>query len=207
MKKYFIIMLMAVAVALPSQAQVDFGLKGGINLSKLSFSGDEFNNEVSNNNGFFVGPTVKITLPVVALGFDISALYDQREAKVLDKTTKEEGTLKQQTLQIPVNLRAGIGVGDMASIFFYLGPQFGFNIGDKEKKFGADEWTMNTSNLSGNIGMGVFMANHLQISVNYNIALGTTGEYKDQSTGDQIKNVFKSDGKSNAWQVALAYYF
>lgn len=206
MKKYFVIMLMAVAVAMPSNAQVKFGLKGGVNLSKLSFSGDEFNNEVRNNNGFFVGPSLKITLPIVALGFDISALYDQREAKVVDKTTREEGTLKQQTLQIPVNLRAGFGVGEAASIFFFLGPQFGFNIGDKEEKFGVDEWTMNSSNLSANFGVGVFMAKHLQISVNYNVALGKTGEYKDKSTDSQVKEMF-NDGKSNAWQIALAYYF
>lgn len=207
MKKYFVVILMAMAVAMPSKAQVKFGLKGGLNLTNMSFNKSEMEDLVKNKAGFFVGPTLKISLPIGGLGFDIAALYDQREAKYDDKAGNQEATLKQQTLQIPVNVRFGTGLGDKASIFIFAGPQFGFNIGDKDKKFGADEWTMNSSTLSGNIGLGLILMDHLQISANYNIALGKTGEYKEQSTGDQVKEIFKSEGKSNAWQIALAYYF
>ena len=36
MKKFFTIMLMAVAIAMSSNAQVMFGLKGGLNLTNIS---------------------------------------------------------------------------------------------------------------------------------------------------------------------------
>ena len=81
MKK--ILTLLAVAVALlttvPAQAQVKFGLKGGVNVTNMSFSSDVL--DATNRAGFFIGPTVKFTLPIVGLGVDASALYDQREGK------------------------------------------------------------------------------------------------------------------------------
>ena len=55
-------------IALPAQAQVKFGLKGGLNISTLSFSQDVVKGD--NRTGFFVGPMVEFTLPVVGLGFD-----------------------------------------------------------------------------------------------------------------------------------------
>ncbi|MFW5513326.1 MAG: outer membrane beta-barrel protein, partial [Prevotella sp.] len=133
MKK--ILTLLAVAVALlttvPAQAQVKFGLKGGVNVTNMSFSSDVL--DATNRAGFFVGPTVKFTLPIVGLGIDASALYDQREgkAKFSKSGVESENTLKQQQVVIPINLRYGVGLGSRASVFFFAGPQFGFNVGDK----------------------------------------------------------------------------
>ena len=65
MKK--ILTLLAVAVALlttvPAQAQVKFGLKGGVNVTNMSFSSEVL--DATNRAGFFIGPTVKFTLPKV----------------------------------------------------------------------------------------------------------------------------------------------
>lgn len=200
MKKIFTVIALAAAMALPSHAQVNFGLKGGLNLTALSLSNSDAEKAVSNKSGFFVGPTVKFTLPVVGLGIDAAALYDLREGKVKD--TGE--TLKQQSIQIPINVRYAFGLGDMASIYIFAGPQFGFNIGDKEKKLieGVD-WTLKSSNLSANIGLGALLMNHLQVSINYNFALGKTGEVS--ATNNNVIN--STDVKANAWQIGVAYYF
>lgn len=105
MKKILTIIAIAcIAFATPSQAQVKFGLKGGLNLTSLSADG--VNNSISNKSGFFIGPTVKFTLPVVGLSLDGSALYDQRNAKI--KGTDE--TIKSQSIQIPINVRYGFGL-------------------------------------------------------------------------------------------------
>ena len=74
----------------------------------------------SNQTGFFIGPTLKFSLPLIGLGIDIAALYDQRSAKVSD-AKENDG-----------NLRYGIGLGSLTSIYFAAGPQFGFNVGDKD---------------------------------------------------------------------------
>ena len=124
MKKIISLLVLAITIMFVSNAdaQIKFGVKGGLNLTNMSFSQDAFN--TSNRTGFFVGPTVKFTLPVIGLGVDAAALYDERDGKVDDKT------LKQQSINIPVNLRYTIGLGDLAGIYFAAGPQFGFNVGD-----------------------------------------------------------------------------
>ena len=129
MRKFFtlVVLVAATLVAIPAQAQFKFGLKGGLNITDMSFSSDVL--ESSNRAGFFIGPTVKFTLPIVGLGVDASALYDQREAKVKGTDNK----LKQQAINIPINLRYDIGLGSLAAVYLAAGPQFGFNIGDKHQ--------------------------------------------------------------------------
>ncbi len=201
MRKIFTIVVLVAAtlVAIPAQAQFKFGLKGGLNITDMSLSSDELF-ETSNRAGFFIGPTVKFTLPIVGLGIDASALYDQREAKVKGSDSK----LKQQAINIPINLRYDIGLGSLAAIYLAAGPQFGFNIGDKHQTLIEDvaDWNLNTSNFSVNVGAGVMLLSHLQVGANYNIVCGKTGEV---TVFDGVREVVR--GRSNTWQVSLAYYF
>ena len=213
MKKILTLIVMAVAIAMSSNAQVMFGLKGGLNLTNISdfsFSAAGVDNAVKNKAGFFIGPTVKFTLPVVGLGIDASALYDQREGKV-EGDGGEDMTLKSQSIQIPINVRFGFGLGETASIFIFAGPQFGFNIGDKNKtwtdyKNNACEWTLKSSTFSANVGLGVMLLKHLQFTANYNIAFGKTGEVDVKSAAESTWKTV-TGAKANAWQIALAYYF
>ena len=211
MKKLFTIMLMAVAIAMSSNAQVMFGLKGGLNLTKMTVSNSNVEDMFKNKAGFFIGPTVKFKLPIVGLGIDAAALYDQREAELeVDNISggTETEKIKQQTIQIPINVRYDFGLGETASIFIYAGPQFGFNVGDKSKDlFGVSEWTLRSSNVSANVGLGVMLLKHLQLSANYNIALGKTGEVDLKQGWDVTKDTVLGKSKANAWQIALAYYF
>ena len=201
MKKFFTLVVLLATMTVAAQAQVKFGVKGGLNLTSMKLSKDVV--DKSNQAGFFIGPTVKFTLPVVGLGIDAAALYDQRSAKVADET------LKQQSIQIPVNLRYGIGLGSTASIYIFAGPQFGFAIGDKSKNIvdNALEWRLKDSNLSANVGLGLMLLDHLQISANYNIALGTTGEVDVNKALGTTWDTAIGKAKANAWQLSVAYFF
>ena len=201
MKKFFTLILVAVAtmVAVPASAQVQFGLKGGLNVTNMSLNDDILKTE--NRAGFFIGPTVKFTLPIVGLGVDASALYDQREADVKDPETSTDEKIKQQAINIPINLRYGIGLGETANLYFFAGPQFGFNVGDKEHKITDHEtWHLNSSTFSVNFGLGVMVLNHVQISANYNLVCGKTGNIS-------VKDGIKNKARANAWQISAAYYF
>ena len=79
MKKFLtvVVLFAALMTAVPAKAEVKFGLKGGLNLTNMRF--DSSVADKSNQAGFFIGPTVKFTIPIVGLGFDASALYDQRK--------------------------------------------------------------------------------------------------------------------------------
>ena len=201
MKKFFTLVVLLATMTVAAQAQVKFGVKGGLNITSMKF--DQSVVDKSNQAGFFIGPTVKFTLPVVGLGIDAAALYDQRSAKVADET------LKQQSIQIPVNLRYGIGLGSTASIYIFAGPQFGFAIGDKSKNIvdNALEWRLKDSNLSANVGLGLMLLDHLQISANYNIALGTTGEVDVNNALSTTWDTAIGKAKANAWQLSVAYFF
>jgi hypothetical protein len=204
MKKLFAVVLMAVAFAMPSKAQFSWGIQAGLNMSNVSVKEavDDAGGAVKSRTGFFVGPTVKFTLPIIGLGIDASALYDQREGKSGDET------IKSQSLQIPINVRYGVGLGSIAEVFAFAGPQFGFKLGgDEDTSIGGtkvSEWTLKSSNLSANIGIGATILSKLQAKLNYNIALGKTGEYKENVNG-VMQEI--SSAKFNAWQVSLAYFF
>lgn len=205
MKKVLVLLFAAVALSMPSQAQVKFGLKGGLNLTSISASGTLSDN-LKNKEGFFVGPTIKIGLPVTGLSLDASALYDQRSAKVEIANASE--TIKSQSLQIPINIRYGVGLGSVANLFAFAGPQFGFNLGDKNKKIldQLTNWTLRSSNISANVGVGATVMNHLQLTVNYNFALGKTGEIEVWDAAKKTWNAV-TDGKTSAWQISAAYFF
>ena len=191
-----VVLFAALMTAVPAKAEVKFGLKGGLNLTSMSLDANAISK--SNQAGFFIGPTVKFTLPIVGLGFDASALYDQRKAEV------DDTSIKQQSIQIPINLRYGIGLGSTASIYFFAGPQFGFNVGDKDIKTDVGNWTFKSSNISANVGLGLMLLGHLQVFANYNFGLGKTGEL-DELPG--AVDAIKENGKLNAWQIGVAYFF
>lgn len=205
MKKFLLIAAVLLS-SVAANAQVNFGLKGGLNITDMRF--DQKVIETTNQAGFFVGPTVKFTLPVVGLGVDVAALYNQRTLNI-DGNDEDanivEKTVKHQSISIPANIRYQVvGLGDLAGIFIYTGPQVDFNIGDKtliDQEY--MNWTLRSSDFSWNVGFGAMIADHLQVNANYNIGISKTSEAKFDF--DTIKTAY--DSKENTWQIGLAYYF
>lgn len=204
MKKVFTAFMFAVALlaAVPSQAQVKFGLKGGLNVTDMSLSKEVV--DPSNKTGFFVGPTIKVTLPIVGLGLDASALYDQRDAKL------GEEKVSLRSINVPINVRYTFGLSSLAAIYLAAGPQFGYNIGDKNvfsyvDEEGAEGFSLKKSNFSVNVGAGVTLMSKFEIGATYNIACGKTGEFNAIDAAG--KQIFSKGSRMNSWQVSAAYYF
>ncbi len=202
-----LVMVLAMFAVLPVGAQVKFGVKAGVNLSQMSMDKDVFN--TSNRAGFFMGPTLKVGLPVLGLGLDMSALYNRQEAKVEGINNKVNTVLKQQQLIVPVNVKYSIGVGSAANIFVFAGPQIAFNIGDKLKKISElkdqeAEWTMKSSNFSVNAGVGLTVATHFQVTANYNVGVGKTGDITWKGVKESVEN---HKTQANSWRVGVAYFF
>ena len=193
MKKLFTAAIVALSMmfgANNAQAQVKFGIKGGLNVTSMSLDKDKLL-DTENQAGFFIGPTVKFTLPIVGLGIDASALYDQREAKIKGdingNKVETSSKLKTQAINVPINVRYGVGLGSVANVFLFAGPQFGFNVGDKNQSLLKDaaEWKLKSSNFSVNVGLGFTVLSHLQVSANYNIACGKTGDVTVSDAADE----------------------
>ena len=210
MKKVLSIVFLVAAMLFASNAnaQIKFGLKGGLNVTSMSFSEDVF--DASNKTGFFVGPMVKVTVPIVGLSFDAAALYDQKEADVKYAAEGELGkvNVKQQSINIPVNVRYGFGLSSLANIFLFAGPQWGINVGDKNFKWNeTSSYSLKKSNFSVNVGAGVTLLKHLQVSANYNIACGKSADASLSKALDAAANAGKDKSHNNSWQIALGYWF
>ncbi len=200
MKKIMSILMVAVALmmAAPAHAQIlKFGVKGGLNLSKVSFSKSDL--EGDNQTGWFIGPMAEFTLPIVGLGVDAAALFSQSK---MENEHGGKATLK--TIEVPVNLKWSFGLGSTLGIYLAAGPQFGFNIGDKSLENILGKWNLKKSNTSFNVGAGLKLIKHLQVGVNYNFALSKNGVYEPTTIGGPAPEY---NAKNNSWQVSLAYIF
>jgi len=191
MKKIVSVLMVAVALMMvvPVQAQlIKFGVKGGLNMSELDVKGGYEGNK-DNSTGFFIGPMAEITLPIVGLGIDGALMFSQRNTGFKD----EEGKLdmKQQGIEIPVNLKYTIGLGSVAGIYFAAGPDFFFNFKDIKE----DGIKTKKTQVALNLGAGLKLLRKLQAGVTYQIPMGDSFKWE---------NV---DIKNKTWQVSLAYIF
>mgnify|MGYP003248155620 CR=1 FL=1 len=169
-------------LAVPAQAQLQFGLKGGLNISKLTFSKDIVKSD--NRTGFFIGPMAEFTIPVVGLGVDVAALYNQSGAKAI------------KTIEVPVNLKWTLGLGSTLGAYVAAGPQFGFNVGSGHF---TENFDMKSCNTSFNVGVGLKLLGHLQAGVNYNFGLSKMAKAVDDAMTIEMKR--------NTWQISVAYMF
>ena len=212
LRGFLMVVLFASTLSAHAQ-QVKLGLKGGLDITQMSFKNDVFN--ADNRMGWFVGPTLKLSLPA-GLGFDISALYNQRESKIdlnyaPDGTTasKQVDALKTKQIIVPLNVRYAIGLGNTVNLFAFAGPQVAFRVGDEVQnltdfKNEAAEWRLNSSNFSVNVGAGITL-DHVQITANYNVGVGKTGDVTWNKATEAAAEGFK--GNYNSWQISLAYFF
>lgn len=206
----FIVLAVSLFFANPAQAQIKLGVKGGLNVSSLKLNNDVY--DTSNRAGFFIGPMVKVTVPITGLSFDVAALYDQKDAKVKVADDVVGGaytttTIKQKFIDIPINVRYGFGLSSLANIFLFAGPQWGINVGNKNFKWDeSSSYSLKKANFSVNVGAGVTFFSHLQASVNYNIECNKSGKM-DTGSVDSNGNPVVVKGRNNTWQIALGYWF
>ena len=187
-----LMVIACLALAIPAQAQIKFGVKAGLNVSKLHLSKETLSSD--NRAGFFVGPTAEFTLPLLGLGIDCSVLYNQFGVD------SEEGTSTKKSIEIPINLRWTVGFSSLVGAYVAVGPQFGFNVGDRWFDE-VCEFKKNTT--SFNVGAGLKLLGHLQVGANYNFALKDNGKIH---SGD-IEDLTTIGFKQNTWQVSVAYLF
>ena len=199
MKKVLSILMVAVALmmAAPAQAQlIKFGVKGGLNFSKLDTDVKSWYDAKESSTGFFIGPMAEITLPILGLGVDGALMYSQRGS----------GEVKQQGIEVPVNLKWSFGLGSMLGAYLAAGPDFFFNFKDIDKK---SDLIKEDAQVSINLGAGLKLLKKLQVGLTYQIPLNKSYD-KYEEIG--IMPGYEYEGgdirvKNKTWQVSLAYIF
>ncbi len=206
MKKLFFALIAALMIggATTASAQINFGVVGGLNVSKLSYDRSTlFDSE--NRAGWFIGPKMWVKVPIVGLGINAALEYNQR--RLYGEVKNSDGTISKadyyKSIEIPINVRYSIGLASLASIYAETGPQFGFTVGNKTP---SEIVKFKSSNVTWNVGLGVRLVNHLEIGAAYNIALSNFGDIHIPVISEVTKNA-KSDFKTNSWQISAAYIF
>lgn len=198
-----IAMLGALCMALPAEAQVKMGIKGGYNVSQFTLNGKLANNIAKGNQeGFFAGLMVEVNTPV-GIGVELDAMYDQKKLETEAGTTQ-----KLEYIDVPLNLKYTIGLSSLASVYLATGPQVAFNIGGKS--FGhitdnyKEEFQLKNSELSWNVGAGFTILKHARLGYTYNIAIGNTADF---NVKDTFNKAIDGELKNNTHQVALTIIF
>ena len=210
MKKLVVVLMMALLIS-PANAQVRLGIKGGMNLSKLTFDKDV----VSSNNraGFFVGPIFYVDLPFLpGFGFDLAAIYDRKgttmTAVIDDQKYEKKGYV--QFLDVPIDINYKISFTRGFAIYGSTGPQFSFNLKQDDFKTIVDKranYKIKDSNFSWNVGFGMEIIRHFRLGYNYNIALGDWAEVKEDLTETVYQGLKNDKMKGSSHQVYLVYIF
>ncbi|MCR4958303.1 MAG: porin family protein [Prevotella sp.] len=201
-----LLLLTTLQFSLTTEAKVRFGVTGGFQLTEMTVNQDALSKD--NRVGWFAGPTVKFTLPVVGLGVDVAALYDQRDLKV------DETVFKQKSVVIQGNAHYGVSLGEVLGIFIKAGPQFSFNVGDDFMHWLTTEneykqWSLQETMLSVNLGAGVTFATHFEAALRYSIPISKTSDFTWTELSHQLSDQTWHHAKSraNAWSISVSYYF
>ena len=198
---YFAALVALTTLSTPAGAQVAFGIKGGLNLSKIDFKSNVKHN-LNNKTGFSIGPMVDVSF--FGLGGDIAIMYAQRGGteEIYNTATGnyDEVEAKQQGIDIPLHLKYTFGLGRTFGIYIAAGPDFFFNFKDldcaiKDALIAGDG--VRHAQVGLDLGAGLNLAQHIQIGVNYQFGLGDSFNISH----------YNCNAKTNSWQVSLAYLF
>lgn len=181
-----------------SKAQLDFGIVAGMNLSKANYHEPIGRNFRSDNRcGWYAGPKLEFTVPLIGIGIDASAQYSQRYINGSEADNETTKTLK--TIEFPINIRYQFGMPSLVAAYVATGPQFGFNVGSKHFSsfWNTEQYRIKNSILSWNIGAGLKVLKHIEIGIGYNIALSKFA--KTTHTQESLK--------TNSFQAHVGYFF
>lgn len=199
--KYLILVaLMAIFVSVPANAEFRFGVKAGLNINKLHLS--NFGDNVSSDNrcGFTAGVMTEFTVPIIGIGADLSLMYTHMNERINDAGDK--GSINKNFLEIPLNLKYKFNIPVVASIIkpmVYTGPTLALKL----DKSAIDDLKTKTAQWGWNLGIGVELIKHLQISGGY--TFGINNIVKKTGLVDEVIKDVKL--KNNYWTVTAAWLF
>jgi len=177
MKKLLVVVF--VLITFTSYAQLQVGLKAGVNVS--NFTGGDFNNiETKSLVGFHGGSFLRWMFDKLALQPEL--LFSTQGAK-LDSAGMEKD-YKVNYLNIPIMLQYEMNGG------FYLeaGPQFGFKLDEDVPDNTTAEDFANSSDVAIALGLGYHTKIGLGIGARYNVGVSKVGNFEAGNINPDFKN-------------------
>ncbi len=207
MKKrlFWATLVAALFLAVPAQAQLRFGIKAGVNISDLSLRGDLRDNFDADNITSFTGGVMGEFMFPLGLGFDFGVLYTRKSSELEFDFGKMEQVrvLYSDNIEIPINLKYRFTlpvVDKFLAPYVFAGPSFLFTVADNLKEF-EGQIKSKSFETAINLGIGLELFKHVQVSGQYGWGLGNALEVSNDAAGSLV------NGKSRAWTITAAYFF
>lgn len=204
MKKCLLVIVIAFA-SMAALAQTNkmftWGVEAGMNFNSLSFDKEMF--ESGNRAGFFVGPKVRVKVPIVGLGLDGALIYSLNSAQVQAADMVKSKNLSY--LEIPLNVRYDFSLLKVLTLYLATGPQYSYCLSSDatiSDFYGPVDGGISRSTWGWNVGGGVEIMKHLQLGVTYTIPISNSGSLELSD----VANVF-TNYKQKTVKVRLAYFF
>jgi len=159
-------------------AQLQFGLKGGVNIS--NFTGGDFQNiEKSPYVAWHAGGLLRIKFDHLVLQPEV--LFSTQGAKLDDGTTEENYEITY--VNIPIMLQWQF----KGSFYVEAGPQVGFKVSEDIPNSAIDEFAKSTD-LSIGVGLGFLKSKGLGIGGRYTVGVSKVGEFDSANIDPDFKN-------------------
>lgn len=201
------VMVCAAFVSVPmasAGSPLRFGIKAGMNVSKLSLDKDLYSS--ANRSGFTGGVNVQFTAPIINIGVDASVMYTHRNNgisfKDVEEALKQTATFNCDYLEVPVNFRWNIGlplIGKVFTPYLLTGPDFSFRLSNQTVK---EAVKYRSFDVAWNFGLGFRLIDHLELGATYGLGITNSASSNDALYG---KNIF--DGKNRFWTVTATWLF
>ena len=196
-----------------ASAQLRFGIKAGVDVNDLKFDKtvEGLTNAYKDRLGTNIGVIVEWESPIVGLCIDAAPAYSH---KSMEMEGVDEKYNRRDLITLPVSLKYKFnirGLGDIIKPFIFTGPQFSFLISDKNGKSiykNIENKTLfSSSTTSWNIGAGVELVNHLQISAGYCMGLNKSikNAYNEVIGGESLHG--QVEGTDRCWTISAALLF
>ncbi|MDO4460990.1 MAG: porin family protein [Bacteroidia bacterium] len=210
--KRFLLICVLLATALSVDAQLKFGVKGGLNVSKIRVSEGEVPDSKA---GFHAGVMLDIAL-TKRIYFNPQLLYTQRgfsleglEIEGLSGSKGVEAKVTLNYLQLPLDLNYRLGITDIITVDGIVGPYLAMGLSSKTTaEFDGHEITSSENYFSADdgykrfdcglrLGVGAHLGSHITASVVYD--LGMTNLLKETYDDEKAKN--------GIFQVSVGWLF
>ena len=190
MKRMLLVILAAGSAAVAS-AQIQFGVKAGVNLASLSLSNDNSGASLSNKTDFNAGALLSIPL-VSSFHLQPEAMYSSQGASATQSGTTVK--LNNAYLNVPVLLK----YQHVTGLFAETGPQVGFLLSAKATMSGqpTTDTKSNTQSTDFSWAFGVgykIPIINLGIDARYNLGLTNVNKSSSNSNATAKNAVFQID--------------
>jgi hypothetical protein len=190
--KKIIVLLAALVVAINADAQIKLGVKAGLNVNDMSFSGDKGVGEniddlFANRNGWHFGMALKMKFPLFPLTLQPEVLFSTRGYN------NDAGNLTLNYIEIPINLQWGISLGKVRP-YVELSPYLSTLVGSNKPDYLGE-----INNWDGGVGLGVGIDIwKLQISGKYVWGVSKVADVKAGNIDGSLRN--------RSIQISVAYF-